>query len=153
MYVLDVDGDGDSDVVTALAAHQYGLSWFEQEENGADPTFAAHEILPALDEGESFSQLHAAALADVNGDGLMDFITGKRYYAHPSTNPDPGTTDDPVLYWFELQRADGEASFVPRLIHAQSGVGCNFTAEDLTGDGKIDVFTSSKRGNFLHTQL
>lgn len=30
MHVYDVDGDGDGDVITSLAAHGYGLSWFEQ---------------------------------------------------------------------------------------------------------------------------
>ena len=29
MYAYDVDGDGDSDVITSLAAHEYGLSWWE----------------------------------------------------------------------------------------------------------------------------
>jgi hypothetical protein len=94
----------------------------------------------------------AMVAADVNGDGLTDVITGKRYYAHPSTNPDPGTTDPPVIYWFELQRGAGGATFVPHLIHSDSGVGCNFVARDLTGDGKVDIFTTNKHGSFLHIQ-
>lgn len=97
MYVYDIDGD--DDVVTALAAHQYGLSWFEHQGTGAALTFVPHSILPAMRTAQSFSQLHSMAMADVNRDGLPDIITGKRYYAHPSTNPDPGTTDPPVLYW------------------------------------------------------
>jgi hypothetical protein len=153
MQVFDVDGDGDADVVSALAAHGYGISWFEQQGTGSARTFAPHVILPAAAGGDdSFSQPHAMIAADVNGDGLTDIITGKRYYAHPSSNPDPGTTDPPVLYWFELQRSAGSASFVPHLIHTDSGVGCNFVAEDVTGDGKLDVFTTSKRGTFLHVQ-
>jgi len=152
MYVYDIDGDGDADVVTALAAHQYGLSWFEHQGTGAQITFVPHVILPAMRTAQSFSQLHAMAVADVNGDGLPDILTGKRYYAHPSTNPDPGTTDPPVLYWFELTRAQGTASFVPHLIHDASGVGCNFVAQDLNGDGKVDVFTTNKHGTFVHLQ-
>ena len=27
---LDVNGDGKNDVITSLAAHGYGLAWFEQ---------------------------------------------------------------------------------------------------------------------------
>jgi hypothetical protein len=152
MQVFDVDGDGDSDVVSALAAHGYGISWFEQQGTGSTRTFVPHVILPAAAGGDGFSQPHAMVAADVNGDGLTDIITGKRYYAHPSSNPDPGTTDPPVLYWFELRRSGGGASFTPHLIHADSGVGCNFVAEDLTGDGKLDIFTTSKRGTFLHVQ-
>ena len=30
MYAYDVDGDGDNDVISSLAAHSYGLVWFEQ---------------------------------------------------------------------------------------------------------------------------
>jgi hypothetical protein len=152
MYIYDIDGDGDADVVTALAAHQYGLSWFEHQGTGSATTFIPHAILPSSAATNNFSQLHAMVAADVDGDGLTDVITGKRYYAHPSNNPDPGTTDPPVIYWFELQRGAAGATFVPHLIHSDSGVGCNFVARDLTGDGKVDIFTTNKHGTFLHIQ-
>jgi hypothetical protein len=152
MLVFDVDGDGDSDVVTGLFAHRYGISWFERQGTGASITFAPHVILPSAAGAGNFSQAHAFVAADVNGDGLTDVIAGKRYYAHPSSNPDPGTTDPPVLYWFELQRSGGTATFVPHLVHDDSGAGCNFVARDLTGDGKVDIFTTNKRGTFLHVQ-
>lgn len=151
MQVFDVDGDGDNDVVTSLAAHGYGLSWFEQTSDAANP-FVAHPILPTAAGAGNFSQAHALVAADVNGDGLTDLVAGKRYYAHPSTNADPGTTDPPVLYWFELQRGAAGATFVPHLIDDDSGAGCNFVARDVTGDGKVDVFTTNKRGTFLHVQ-
>ena len=152
MQIFDVDGDGDSDVVSARAAHGYGLSWFEQTDAGAAP-FVEHEILPSAAGPDNFSQAHALVAVDVNGDGLTDLVAGKRYYAHPSNNPDPGTMDPPVLYWFELQRGEDGVRFVPRLIHDDSGAGCNFVARDLTGDGKVDIFTTNKRGTFLHVQL
>jgi hypothetical protein len=38
------------------------------------------------------------------------------------------------------------------VIHSDSGAGCNFVARDLTGDGKVDIFTTNKRGTFLHVQ-
>jgi hypothetical protein len=151
MHVYDVDGDGDNDVVTSLAAHQYGLSWFERQGAATSITFAPHAILPALAEADNISQLHAMAIADVNGDGLKDIIVGKRYYAHPASNPDPGTTDKPILAWFELRR-EPEVSFVRHVIHEDSGAGCNFVAQDVNGDGKVDVFTTNKRGTFLHLQ-
>jgi hypothetical protein len=148
MIVYDVDGDGDSDVVTALAAHRYGFSWFEQIDLD---NFTPHEIMPSTDTAESVSQLHAVSVGDLNGDGLLDVVTGKRYYAHPSSNPDPGTTDAPVLYWFELVRG-ATASFTPHEIHGDSGVGCNFAVHDVNGDARLDVFVTNKHGTFLHTQ-
>jgi hypothetical protein len=137
---------------TALAAHQYGLSWFEHQGTGSANTFVAHPILPSGAGTNNFSQPHAMVAVDVDGDGLTDLITGKRYYAHPSDFPDPGTTDPAVTYWFELERGPGGATFVPHLIHSDSGVGCNFVARDVTGDGKVDIFTTNKRGTFLHIQ-
>jgi hypothetical protein len=43
-------------------------------------------------------------------------------------------------------------NFVPHLIHDASGVGCSIAAQDLNGDGKVDVFTTNKKGTFLHLQ-
>ncbi|HSG70218.1 MAG TPA: VCBS repeat-containing protein, partial [Planctomycetaceae bacterium] len=42
MYAYDVDGDGDNDVITSLAAHAYGLSWYEQIRQDGEITFKQH---------------------------------------------------------------------------------------------------------------
>ncbi|HEY5450474.1 MAG TPA: VCBS repeat-containing protein [Polyangia bacterium] len=151
MYVYDVDGDGDNDVVTVLAAHQYGLAWFEHQGTGTATTFVAHEILPTAASSSNLSQMHSMVVADVNGDGLMDLVTGKRWYAHPSSNKDPGTDDPALTVWFELRR-EGGAHYCQHVIHSASGAGCNFVARDVNGDGKVDVFTTNKHGTFLHLQ-
>ena len=74
MYAYDVDGDGDSDVITGLGAHDYGLAWFEQVKDGGRITFKRHLIMGAKPEesryGVAFSELHAVDLFDVDGDGL-----------------------------------------------------------------------------------
>ncbi len=162
MHVADVDGDGDGDVITSLDAHGYGLAWFEQVPAAAegDISFVKHLILPEVAEetlaGTQFSQPHAVAVADVNGDGQPDIITGKRYWAHgPKGDPDPQGT--PVLYWFELRRdaskSGAEAvSFVPHRIDDASGVGCQFATGDLNGDGRLDLVIGNKRGGFVFRQ-
>lgn len=161
MYATDIDGDGDADVVTSLAAHQYGLAWFEQTKNADNEiTFRRHLVLPDSPEGTlegvQFSQPHAVVVADVNGDGLADIITGKRYWAH-GPNKDPDAGGKPVFYWFELMReTDGDGhvavSFRPHLIDSESGVGTQFSAADLNGDGRIDFVVGNKRGGFVFLQ-
>ena len=145
MFAYDVDGDGDNDLISSRDAHGYGLSWFEHVVAGGVITFQEHAILPAG--GVQFSQLHALDLADVNGDGLLDVVTGKTFWAH--LGADPGASDPAVLYWFELQRAGGTASFVPRFVDDDSGVGRQVVVADASGDGRADIIVGNKLGVFL----
>ena len=156
MIVYDFDGDGDNDVVTSKNAHGYGLAWFEQvgSSDGGEIAFDEHLIMgqrpDESDYGVAFSQLHALALADVDGDGVQDFITGKRFWAHGGH--DPGAHDPAVLYWFKTVREGGTARFVPYLIDNDSGVGTQVVAGDVSGDGRPDVVVSNKKGSFLFLQ-
>jgi len=158
MYAYDVDGDGDNDVITALEAHGYGLAWYEQvtpprgDGKGEQGRFKQHLILsPNPDEkmnGVQFSQLHAVEVLDIDGDGLKDILTGKRYWAHgPAGDPDPEGA--PVLYWFKLTRDGKNAKFEPKMIDAHSGVGTMVAAQDVNGDKKADVLVGNKRGTML----
>jgi hypothetical protein len=154
MHVYDVNGDGRGDVITSLDAHGWGLSWFEQT-RGADGaiSFKPHAILSTKGEekiaGVQFSQLHAVGLADFDGDGLLDIVTGKRWWAHgPKGDADPAGT--PVLYAFLLRRgANGAASYEPHQIDDASGIGTQIVASDTNGDGKPDVVIGNKRGTFV----
>jgi hypothetical protein len=154
MLVTDVNGDGLADVVTSKYAHGYGLSWFEQVRatDGAI-TFKEHVILSEKPDekisGVQFSQLHALLLADVDGDGIPDIVTGKRWWAHgPKGDVDPMGT--PVLYAFLTRRAaDKSVTFEPRLIDDASGIGTQVMAADINGDGKPDFLVGNKRGTFL----
>jgi len=141
MLVFDVDEDGDSDIITS-SAHDYGIWWFESASGG----FKQHLI------SKEFSQTHAIILVDINGDGIKDFVTGKRYFAHMGR--DPGEYEPAVLYWFELQRPQkGKVTFVPHKIDDNSGVGTQFEVTDLNADGKGDIVTSNKKGVHVFLQL
>jgi putative membrane-bound dehydrogenase-like protein len=96
-----------------------------------------------------FSQLHALALVDMDADGVMDVVTGKRWWAHSSH--DAGSLEPPVLYWFRIVRGDKGVQFVPYQIDDDSGVGTQVVVDDLNGDKLPDIVVGSKRGIFVFT--
>ena len=134
MYVYDFDGDGDTDVLGSNP-HAFGIWWYEQTEPGKWET---HEI------DKSYSQTHAVCLADINGDGLPDFVTGKRFWAHNGN--DPGADGPAVMCWYELNRQDGKARWIRHQFDHDSGMGTQFEVADVNGDGLLDVVTSNKKG-------
>ena len=154
-YGYDVNGDGKTDVISALAAHQWGIAWYEQTNDGGAMGWTKH-LITGTDKapgetGVTFSQPHAMDLVDMNGDGLKDLVTGKRCWAH-GPGGDPESNAPLVVWWFELKRADGKATYTPHLIDADSGVGTQVMATDVNGDGKMDVVVGNKKGVFVHTK-
>lgn len=157
MFAHDFDGDGDADIVTALAAHGYGVAWYEQIETDGKIDFKPHLIAGSKTSetkyGTVFSQPHALTIADLDGDGLTDIITGKRPWAHgPHGDVEPLAA--PVIYWFQCQRdAAGETTFVPRQISDRSGVGVDVLVADINDDQHLDIVSANKQGVFVHRQL
>jgi hypothetical protein len=156
MGIYDVNGDTLNDVVTTLEGHGFGLAWHEQKRGpGGEITFVRHTIMDSfLDKnagGVTFTQPHASTFADIDQDGLLDFIVGKRHHSH-FQYADPDNWGSPVLYVYKVRRnpkAAGGAEFVPELIHNRSGVGSHFDVGDLNKDGRPDIVTSGPSGTFV----
>jgi len=144
MVVFDINGDGLNDVLTS-SAHDYGIWWFEQLPGSNGEKFHMQQI------SKEFSQTHAIRLADINRDGIMDFVTGKRYFAHNGN--DPGAREPALLVWFEIQRPEkGKVTFSRHIIDDDSGIGTQFEVVDINGDGLMDVVTANKKGVSLFVQ-
>ena len=154
ILVYDVNGDGLNDVISSREAHSYGLSWFEQTRSAAgEIAFRQHVILSEKPDekldGVQFSQVHAVTLADFDGDGVLDLLAGKRWWAHgPKGDPEPNAA--PVIYAFLLRRgADRSVRFEPKLIDDASGAGVQLVTADVNGDGRPDIISANKRGTFV----
>jgi hypothetical protein len=154
MYAYDVNGDGLNDIITSLAAHEFGLAWYEQYRESGAIKFREHIIINKERSenpyGVKFSEMHAIDLVDMDGDGLKDIVTGKRFWSH-GREGDPDRKDAAVLYWFKLVRGPkGSVEFTPYLIDSDSGVGTQVVARDLNGDGLADIVVGNKKGTFVH---
>jgi len=140
MQVLDVNGDGKADVVSA-SAHALGVWWHEQvaDEQGK-PAFKTHLM------SNTTAQTHSSIMADLNGDGRKEYITGKRFLAHHGR--DPGDADPAILMWFEFTPGK-EPYFKEHIIDNDSGAGLNIVAQDMNGDKKPDIVVANKNGVYL----
>ena len=157
MYAYDVDGDGDNDVITSLAAHSFGLAWHEQIRDGEQIVFKPHLIMGSTPKENRyalvFSELHSVHLADIDGDGLKDIVTGKTYWSHHTQSPmwDAGA----VVYWFKLVRGEQGVDWIPYRAAAETGIGRQVTVAEINGDGLPDIIVGGMKGAhvLLHERL
>jgi hypothetical protein len=140
MQILDVNGDGKNDVVSA-SAHALGIWWHEQVvDQDGKLNFKTHLM------SNTTAQTHSSIMADLNGDGRKDYITGKRFLAHHGR--DPGDSDPAILLWFEFTPGK-EPYFTEHVIDNDSGAGLNIVVKDINGDTKPDIVIANKNGVFL----
>lgn len=145
VLVHDVNGDGKNDIIAGYG-HDYGLVWYEQGSKNGKRTWKEHVIDGA------WSQYHDMQLADINGDGKLELITGKRFKAHNGN--DPGDDGEVFICYYTFR----DGGLYRHIIdygspdEGHSGVGIYFWLEDLNGNGKLDIVAPGKEGLYLFKQ-
>jgi hypothetical protein len=161
----DFDRDGNTDVVWGMG-HGFGLHWLRQKKD-ADGKRVWHRE----DIDTQFSQVHTLHLADFDGDNEIEFVTGKRIYAHES---EAGATDKPCIYVFKFHRQTGNwiknvvyegepapaAPLKPEQRDAlkdfrrgSAGTGLQMVTRDLDQDGDLDIVAPGKSGLYWFENL
>ena len=119
VFATDVDGDGDTDVLSA-SAWDHTIAWYESD-GGSPPTFTKRVISTAANWAQS------VFATDLDGDGDTDVLSA--------------SVVDNKIAWYE---SDGGSppSFTERVISTAAGAFSVF-ATDLDGDGDTDVLSAS----------
>jgi hypothetical protein len=143
MYVIDINEDGRSDVLTTMA-HSYGVVWLEQR---ADGQWTRHSI------DNTWANAHSSAVADLNGDGQPDLIAAKRYFGR--SGADPSEREPMGIYWYQFRPGPKGVEWIRHIIDygGRAGGGLQMMVEDVDGDGDRDVVTAGKTGLFLSENL
>ncbi|MDP6547176.1 MAG: VCBS repeat-containing protein, partial [Phycisphaerae bacterium] len=126
VYVADMDGDGDLDIVSASMSDDT-IAWYENN-GAADPTWTAADIATNAD---GASDVH---VADMDGDGDLDIVSA--------------SFNDDTIAWYEN---DGNAnpSFTAANIATSADGATGVYVADLDGDGDLDIISSSFTDNTI----
>jgi hypothetical protein len=155
ILITDANGDGLNDIVIG-SDHGYGLAWLEQKMEGGKRSFVTHWI------ETDYPSIHTMVLADLDGDGRQELITGKQLFAH--NGDDVGGFDPVFVFYYKFQKGRFERhvlsySFLqPHFGDNQKndpppnyvvGVGMRLNAADMDGDGRQDVVVACKTGLYI----
>jgi len=142
VIVYDVNGDGVNDLIIGNG-HGYGLFWYEQKIEDGKRTWVEHAIDGA------WSQYHDIQLADIDGDGVPEIITGKRFKAHNGNDPGDDGAVFVCYYKFRDKTMYRHVIDYGSPSDGNSGVGIYFWLADLNGNGKPDIVAPGKEGLYL----
>ena len=102
ILITDVNGEGMNDIIMG-AAHGYGLVWFEQKMESGKRSFVQHWI------ETEYPTFHTMALADLDGDGKPELITGKQLLAH--NGGDVGAYEPVFVFWYKIDTAASSVTY------------------------------------------
>ncbi|QEG41718.1 FG-GAP repeat domain-containing protein [Roseimaritima ulvae] len=146
MLIHDVDGDGINDVIVSNA-HNFGIHLWRGLGKGDDVEQKFEETL--ID--DSFSQAHCLHMADLDGDGQPEIITGKRVRAHNGN--DPGGKEPPIMRYY-VWNAKTKAYEGHTINRGEAGIGLQIRTADIDADGDLDIVVAGKDGTqILFSQL
>jgi len=133
-WVLDLDGDGDRDVVMAEAdCERSRVAWFENAD-GRGGVWKMHLI------AQTDQDLHSLAVADFDGDGAPDVFSGG------------GPLTKTMHKWFIWENADGKGGSWKEHVVLEGKRCHEAVAADIDGDGDVDICSKPWNGN-LHVFL
>lgn len=145
VIVADVDGDGDTDLMWAVG-HNYGVYWMEQTQVAGKRTWTKHLV------DDSWSVGHSPHWVDMDQDGKMEFVNGKRYRAHGMS--DPGAADPGVMYRYEFNKATRKFDRYDIMEKGgPAGIGIDPRIIDIDGDGDLDLVTPGRNGLYVFESL
>lgn len=162
----DVDGDGDTDLIWGRG-HNVGNYWTEQRSGKPQPPAAitaAKEVddatMLALVGGgawvthaidTSWSCCHAPMLADLDGDGEVELVAGKRYQGHEGR--DPGENEPLVVFSYQFDKAT--RTWRQRTVsrHPRCGLDLDPKCVDIDADGDLDILAPARSGLMLLENL
>lgn len=143
ILVVDIDRDGRGDLIWG-DGHNFGLNFYRQlEPKNGKLVFEKNSI------DKSWSQAHALALADIDGDGHDEIITGKRVRAH--SGGDPGASERPAMYYYDWDQESKK--FTRHQIAKGVGTGLQIRVADVNDDEMLDIVVAGKEGTQILIQV
>lgn len=141
VIVADVNHDGLNDLI-AGHGHSYGLNWYEQKREGDKIKFVRHII------DSVHSQYHTMAWEDMDNDGQMELVTGKRFRGH--NDGDAGYNDPIELCYFKWNGTSFKKNIISNgPLGIGKGTGLYFSIADLHNTGKKDIIVAGKDGLYV----